>query len=160
MDILAGITAAKTAAELLKALREKLGSPNVNIEEVQARLVELTQLILDGRQAIMDAQEEIRQLKKERDGALEQLKLADDMEYQIDGGFYLRTSEAQKGVIPYCATCWTTERKLTHMIGDDSSDYYTCPLHKIPLSTKEKTERRNNRSRMRSAQPTRPSWWL
>lgn len=129
MDILAGLAAAKTSSDLVRTVREILSKPSVDTGAIEAKLLELSTLLLDGRQALLDAQEEMGKLKKERDEALKKLEVADDMEFCLDGQFYVRKSESANGLIPYCPTCWKAEGKTVHLKLGSSGEYYTCTIH-------------------------------
>jgi hypothetical protein len=105
MAIAAGLSATKTGFKLIKIAVELLKRETVDVHEVQARLIELQGLMLDARSALVDAEEENRRLKRALEDQDDAKKLAEDMEFQNDGGFYVRKSEAGKGLIAYCPLC-------------------------------------------------------
>lgn len=71
MDLVAGLNFLKTASDLTTRIRESLGTRDVKLDEVVARIIEIQGLISDGRTALIDAQDQL--LEKNRSiSALEQ----------------------------------------------------------------------------------------
>jgi hypothetical protein len=137
MDITAAISGAKTTFELARALQSGLARQQIKPEEVPARLMELQQHILSMQAIVHDLAEENRQLRARLDDNDEHDKLLEDMEYREDGNFWIRKSEADKGLIAYCPACWGAEKKLVAMAPFKHPDVYRCPLHeKTAYTTK------------------------
>jgi hypothetical protein len=129
MNIPAGISATKTGFDLIKSLREALGRPDVNPGDVQSRLVELQSLMLDAQQALGDAQEENRSLREQLAAktGLEQIEA--DLEFATDGRFWVRKSEKDTTLIPYCPVCWGKEKQLVVMGRYKYPGMYKCSVH-------------------------------
>jgi hypothetical protein len=64
MDIATGLSALKTSTDLLRALREKLKSGEVKGEEVIGRIGEIYDYIVESKDALVDAKDEIYALKE------------------------------------------------------------------------------------------------
>jgi hypothetical protein len=144
MDLLTGISSVKAASDLLTTILGKLGQPSIDFPEIQAKLLQLSSIILDGRQALIEIHEENSKLRQERDEALAKLVLRDDMEFCVDGGFYVRNSQKDKGLIPYCPVCWTESGKAVNMKLSVLKNGYTCVLHaghKYSTQAQEEAER-------------------
>ncbi len=126
MSIAAGLSAAKAGFDLIKSLREALGRPNVNPGDVQARLVELNELLLETQGALSEAKEERQQLLASLEKARIVLATDEDMEFLVDGGFYVRKTE--NGQIPYCPVCWKADSKTIPLLGSSTEGMYDCPF--------------------------------
>ena len=105
-----GLSAVKTSFDLIKGLRELLTKPEVSPGEVLARLQEIQALLIDAQKCLADAEEENRTLRRALEDQNSLKDLIEDMEFQHDGGFYVRKSEAVAGLIAYCPLCWQKER--------------------------------------------------
>jgi hypothetical protein len=140
MSIATGISAVKTGFELVKGVVEILKRPEVDAHEVSARLLELQGLMLEAREALSGAQDEIDGLKKtikEHDAFKE---LDADMEFRIDGGFFLRKSEQAKGIIPYCTVCWKSDGKAVPLEQDVQPGTFRCRIHHHTYRTSQFTD--------------------
>ena len=60
-----GISAVKTGFDLTKSVVELLKRPQVDAHDISARLLELQDLMLNAREALSTAQDEIERLKRE-----------------------------------------------------------------------------------------------
>lgn len=118
MDPVAGLGILKTASELIKGIREILGERDVKLDEVVARIIEIQGLISDGRNALIDAQEQL--LEKNRAiFALEQdnRKLQEELSRRQQGRVHdnaawkVLPDDSEEG--PYCPNCY---EKTGHFI--------------------------------------------
>jgi hypothetical protein len=140
MSVAAGISATKTGFEPIKSLREAIGHADVNPSDVQARLVELQSLMLDAQRALGDAEEENRNLRTQL-AAKERLKeIEADLEFATDGRFWIRKSEKDTALIPYCPVCWGKEKQLVVMGAFKYPGVYKCSVHDGAYTTKVYTD--------------------
>src|ERR1035437_5431156 len=98
MSVVAGITAAKASLELTTKILDLVNRPQIDAADVRGKVHEMLIHLVNAQVALGEAHVEISDLRRqleERDG----LKALDaDMEFQIDGGFYVRKSEAGRGL--------------------------------------------------------------
>jgi hypothetical protein len=162
MSIPVGLSATKTGFDLIKSAVELLKRENVDVHEVQARLIELQGLMLDARAALVDAEEENRSLKREIEEYIKQRQLAEDMEFQIDGGFYVRSSEVEKGLIAYCPVCWRKDGHTVPLETSDTPGYFRCWVHKSVYKTAAYRQHEKNRttSAQRLPRSGGPGSWM
>ena len=135
-SIAAGISATKTGFDLIKNLREVLGRPEVNPGEVQARLVELQALILEAQRALGDAEEENRTLRADLAAKQRLEEIEADLEFAEDGRFWVRKSEKDRALIPYCPVCWGREKHLVVMGVHGGPGSFKCSVHNGVYYTK------------------------
>ena len=136
MNIAAGISATKTGFDLIKILRDAIGRPDVNPGDVQARLVELQALMLDAQRALADAQGEIMNLRAELDAKESLQQIEADLEFATDGCFWVRKSEKETALIPYCPVCWGKEKQLVVMGRQRYPGVYKCSVHEGRYTTR------------------------
>src|SRR5262249_17469448 len=114
MTLDGGISAVKTGFGLVKGAVELLKRPDVDAHEVSARLLELQGLMLEAREALSDAHDEIERLKKviaghDKTAEVEKLLVYDQSVYWKRTGL---NGELEAG--PYCTTCWERDKILSH----------------------------------------------
>jgi len=114
MELLSGLAGLKTASDLTTLVRERLGSRDVKLDEVVARIIEIQGLISDGRTALIDVQEQL--LEKNREiSNLEQMctKLTDQLAKRSKGRVHdsavwkVLEDGTEEG--PYCPNCFETK---------------------------------------------------
>jgi hypothetical protein len=136
--ILEGISAAKAALDVSKAVLDLTRYPKLDTTAIQAKLLEMQGLILSAQQALGDAQEANRQLRRELEEVRDQRKIAESLVF-ADGIYWIRKPDATLDGL-YCPTCWDDQGKLIRLkfehegqLGQDEQDYrlYMCVLHKI-----------------------------
>jgi hypothetical protein len=136
IDIIVGLGATKTGLDLVKGVRELLKREKIDKSEIQEHLNSLQEALFQAREALGDAQELNRSLNRQIDENKRLLDIGADMEYDNDGGFYVKKSEKAQGkAIPYCPLCWKSDRKdipLNPMFGEG---YYRCDIHKSNYET-------------------------
>ena len=106
-----GLSGLKAASDLTTRIREALGSRDVKLDEVVARIVEIQGLISDGRTALIDVQEQL--LEKNREiFNLEQTcnKLSERLAKKVQGRKHddavWKVLDDGKEDGPYCPNCW------------------------------------------------------
>lgn len=137
MSIAAGISATKTGFDLIRSLRDAIGRPDVNPGDVQARLVELQALMLDAQRALGDAEEENRGLRAQLASEDRLKQIEADLEFATDGRFWVRRSEKETALIPYCPVCWGKEKQLVVLSAFQYPGVYKCAVHDGVYKTKE-----------------------
>lgn len=98
MNLVAALGALKTAADLGTSLRNLLKKNEcLPVSEIQTRLIEMQDLITDGRSAIIDFQEElsqrndeIRQLKTELDALKKRDQIDNELVQRRQGSVRIR----------------------------------------------------------------------
>jgi hypothetical protein len=63
MDIASGLAALKTASDLTRSLRDAVKSGGIKDDEISGRIGEIYDYIIDSKAALIDASEEIHNLK-------------------------------------------------------------------------------------------------
>ncbi len=138
MSITSGLAGLKAAADLTKALRDTAKAGSLKPDEFAGRVGEIYDYIVDSKDALIEAKDEIQQLKAE-------LKARDDgerieRELEHDGYVYWRNDTDGKRAGPYCVFCWKKEDKLvplTHISGifggTHKSKRYDCVTHGVFL---------------------------
>jgi len=63
MNILAGMSGLKAAADMTRALRDGLEAGSIKQDEIAGRIGEIYDYIIDSKDALVDAKEEIENLK-------------------------------------------------------------------------------------------------
>jgi hypothetical protein len=134
MSIAGGLSATKTGFDLIKSAVDLLKRETVDVHEVQARLIELQGLMLEARSALVDAEEENRTLRRSIEDDQRRQEIENDMDFQTDGGFYIRKSEASKGTIAYCPVCWKKGGRTIPMQLSDVGQYW-CSVHNTNYTT-------------------------
>lgn len=134
MSIAVGLSATKTAFELIKNAVDLLKGQDVDVHEVQARLIELQGLMLDARSALVDAEEENRTLRDSIRSLEAELALKGKIEKRE--GVYWLGGESGKLDGPYCPLCYGDGGKLVPLTKFGArSDFggriqFWCQLHK------------------------------
>ena len=159
MSVVAGITAAKASLELTTKILDLVNRPQIDAADVRGKVHEMLIHLVNAQVALGEAHVEISDLRRqleERDG----LKALDaDMEFQIDGGFYVRKSEAGRGLIPYCPVCWKKEGQTIPLQNSGKPGRFWCIVHKSAYTTAEYREAEKARTEsVRDSVPTRSAW--
>ena len=143
MSLPTALGALKTAADLGTHLRNLLKqNQQLPVNEILARLIEMQDLITDGRSSIIDFQEElmtkndeIRQLKSEIDALNDRKRIDSEMEH--DGYVFWRITTEATGP---SAGRWRRDNTLLPLKhssgtygGSHPSRRYDCPFHQVFL---------------------------
>lgn len=131
----------------------KLAGSAKNMEMVNAAL-ELQQKVNDVQMGMSSLIEENRELKAKLSESQRLREIEADLDMQTDGHFYVRKSEAGRGLIPYCPVCWGKDTKLVPLAPHKHPGVYRCALHESLYWTKvyeewqakQPKDRRVNRS--------------
>lgn len=125
--ITAGLSATKTGFDLARSIREALKKEKVDPKEISNQLIELQELLLQAKTALISAQDEKTELVKK----IEELQRANAIgaQFEFDEGVYWFRN------YPYCPNCWDADKKPTRLDGpffsnDRSKHSWTCSVHK------------------------------
>ena len=140
MAIAEGIAATRASLEVAKFLVDKLSGPSIDVNDVRSKVNELLIHVVNAQVALGDAQVEISELRQQLDKLASSAALTADMEFQLDGGFYIRKSEAERGLIPYCPVCWQKD-KVTIPLKADGVGAYWCTVHTVTYRTSKHVRR-------------------
>jgi hypothetical protein len=157
MTLATGLATLKTASDLAVRIREALNSREVKLDEVLARVIEIQELILEGRGALIDAQEQLFSKNEELDGFRRQIHelqaaAAKTQDLTFMHGVYWRAFDIDRGEMdhegnayvevhysgPFCPTCYDADAKAVRM--RDMGDYdsgkgrFYCDIHGIEFS--------------------------
>ena len=135
MSIAAGIAATKATLELTRIISDLVKRPNIDAADVQGKLHEMLIHAVNAQAALGEAQMEITELRHQLDDREALKTLEADVEFEQDGKFYVRKSERQTGIIPYCPACWGKDRKLVAMAPYMKPGVVKCPLHETAYCT-------------------------
>jgi len=124
MDPLTGITAAlsglKTAGDLAKSVRDGVKDRKIKQEEVATQIREIQDLIMDGKDALNNAKDEIVRLQGE---VAKLTDLQDNFEFTDNVYFSKKTRVA------YCPLCLTVDHKAVPL-ADYGDQCLYCVIHK------------------------------
>ena len=134
MQIAAGITAAKAALDLTTKLADALNRPNIDPQDVKAKLHEMLIHLVNAQSALGEAHVEISELRQRLTDRAENAQIAADLEMH-KGGYFTRQSESSK--ILYCSTCWGADKKLVPLIPYRNPGRVYCTIHKVDFTTPE-----------------------
>jgi hypothetical protein len=129
MTITAGITAAKASLELATKLIDLINRPQIDMVDVRNKIHEMLIHLTNTQLALGEAHIENSDLRQRLDDR-EVLKFLDaDMDFRVDGGFYVRKSEAEKGLIAYCPVCWKKDGHTVPLETSGTPGWFRCSVH-------------------------------
>jgi polyhydroxyalkanoate synthesis regulator phasin len=138
MGISEAIAAGKALVEVSKLARDLVNNPDVNPHQVRATVQEMLIHLTNAQAGLAEAQQEIMTLRSQLADRESLLEIEADMEFQIDGGFYVRKSEKGRGCIAYCPVCWKKDGKTIPMaMHGTSSGCFRCTVHNTVYRTAE-----------------------
>jgi hypothetical protein len=111
IDIVAGLSLAKNALDIVKAVREAHKQKKLTSEEMRDYLDTLQDKLVDVKTALSDADEEIRNLKRQLEEATRKADFG--ASFKSEHGVYWRDG------FPYCPICWDNKRQPTRLSGPD-----------------------------------------
>ena len=136
-DIAVGLSLAKNALDLVKAVREAHKQKKLTSEEMRDYLDTLQDKLVDVKTALSDADEEMRNLKRQLEEATRKADFG--ASFTSKHGVYWRDG------FPYCPICWDNSRQTTrlsgphpHILTDAGKYVWTCSIDKghFPLPSK------------------------
>jgi hypothetical protein len=134
-----GIAAAKLAFDAGAKALDESRRPNFEPDKLRTHLTAMQDHILSAQRALNEAEDENRQLRRQIEDMERVRDIHADMEFQNDGGFYIRKSERDAGnPVAYCSACYG-DSKGTKLIplrptGDEGA--YHCIIHTTLFKTK------------------------
>src|SRR5947207_7655935 len=130
MEFFTALAGLKTASELTTRLREALKSRDVKLDEVVARIIEIQDMISDGRTALIDAQDELLRKTAETQNLKEQIRkleaaAATERSFRFNDGVYWQSVAHDQGMKhpdgnellsvhwegPFCPMCKDVDHK-------------------------------------------------
>ena len=138
LPIEGGLGAVKAGFDLVKGVRELLKKEKVDVTEVNGKLVQLQNSLLDARSALIEAQSYIETLEEERDQRqrieeLERLMVFRESVYRKRTG---NGNDVEPD--PYCPACWEgKERRLSHLTPGATNGTYSCQIDDTSYRTDE-----------------------
>jgi hypothetical protein len=112
MNIVAGLSGLKAAADLTKTLRDALKSGTIKPDEIAGRIGEIYDYITDSKAALVDAKEESEALKAELRALKDTRDLADSLQH--DGKVYW-IARGEKWDGPFCSRCWDKDKTIVRL---------------------------------------------
>ena len=161
MSILAGITAAKASLELTTKVMDLLNRPQVDVVDVKAKVHEMLIHLVNAQVALGEAHVEISDLRNQLNEREAWKALNDDMDFRVDGGFFVRKSEISKGLIAYCPVCWKVDNKTVPMQTSGTPGWFRCTVHNNVYKTEGcRTEDKVRAEAARQSQRGGSDSWL
>ncbi len=130
MSISAGIVATKATLELTKIVSDLVKRPNIDAADVQGKLHELLIHAVNAQTALGDAQIEMAELRRQLDDREDLKAIQLDLEMDVISRYWVRKSEKERGLIPYCPTCWGVDSKLVPLALFKLPGNFYCAIHK------------------------------
>ena len=155
MAIAEGIAAIKATLELAKLTSDAVKRPNIDAADVQGKLHEMLIHAVNAQTALTDAQLEISDLRRRLDEHNTLSGIQDDLEMDPLCRYYVRKSEKDLGLVPYCPTCWGAERKLVPLTLVQHPGLFACALHKIRFYSPEHLESTRKQQEAEANRPRR-----
>ena len=138
MTIDGGLSAANTGFKLIKSLREIVKRPDYDASEINARLLELQELMLEAHEALNDAASERRKLEQKISDLSRMADFGKD--FKFEEGVYWHPDHP----FAYCPNCWNIDRKPMQLNGpfganNTSRWYWKCPVHDTTYYTNRRS---------------------
>jgi hypothetical protein len=126
IEFIAALGATKTGLEVVKGVRELLKGEKFDKGEIDSRLSQLQEAPYQAREALGDAQQEVRELNQQIDELKRVADIGKDFTFE-QGVYWLKA-------YPYCPACWDVDRKPIRLAGPSTSieagmQLWDCPLH-------------------------------
>jgi len=137
MDIVTALATLKNGSQVAKTIAELVKQPQIDPNEIAARLLVLQEMMINCREALNEASEEMAKLREEVAENDRRKGLEADLDMDPDGQFYIRNSEKAQGkYIPYCPVCWGNNVRLVPLTRTSSRGLFQCKLHHVTFETK------------------------
>lgn len=128
MNILAGMSGLKAAADMTKALRDAIKSGQIKADEIAGRIGEIYDYIIDSKAALLDAQEEMTKLRAEVQALNDEKEFRDGLTYDDAIGVYRRSDKAGRRMEIYCAACLDQHNKRIR-VTENADGVLHCHVH-------------------------------
>jgi hypothetical protein len=142
MSITAGLSSIKTAAEMLKMLRDGLKEGRIQPDEIAGRIGEMYDYIIDSKAALLEVQEELDQLKAEVKELKDKRSLGASLDF--DGRVYW-IAKGDKWEGPFCPICWHEKTNLVRLdhqrsqFQDPLDASFWCNIHRNDFRTRSRS---------------------
>jgi hypothetical protein len=125
-----GLGATKTGLELINAFLKRTKDGALKPADVEDCLRQLHDNMWEAKRALQVADDENQKLRRRIEEHERQAAIGNDLQWEADGGFWIRKSEAEKGVcIRYCPTCYGEKRLLIPLTEAMTAGMFSCPNH-------------------------------
>jgi len=135
MEIVTGLSGLKTAADLIRALRDGLKSGQIKGDEIAGRIGEIYDYIVDSKDALVDAKDEVQILKDKIRALEEQADLEKHVVFHDQASWKTLDEESEEG--PFCPVCWSLNKKLVRPTYFNSKQpheiTFVCSVHQHPI---------------------------
>jgi hypothetical protein len=140
MSVAAGLTATKAGLDVAKLLMDRLATPNVDVNDIRAKVQEMLIHVVNAQVALGEAQVEISELRKAVEDREEMKAIEASLEFSDELYWRRKADRTLDG--PYCPTCWDDTRKLIRLEFYEEGEWsglttwpgrrrkYRCVLHK------------------------------
>jgi hypothetical protein len=153
MSLTASLAAVKATLETGKIVRDLVQRPKIDAQAVEANLHEMLIHLNNVYLSLAEARVEMQELRAAADTRASQKALDEDMDFQIDGGFYVRKSEVEKGLIPYCPVCWKKDGNTVPLESSATAGWFRCSIHESVYKTAACRDYEKNRRSSAQRQP-------
>jgi hypothetical protein len=164
MSLVASLAAVKATLETGKIVRDLIQQPKVDAHAVEAHLHEMLVHLNNVYSSLVDARVEMDELRTAADTRAAKKVLDDDMAFQVDGGYYIKQSEKEKGLIAYCPLCWKDNDKTVPLHAQSIPGCFQCSIHKTEYKTAKGREGTSEFWRTLNDNPRRgrggPNSWM
>jgi hypothetical protein len=116
--------------------------------------------LVNAQVALGEAQVEIADLRHRLDERDTLKAVEADMDFQINGGFYVKKSETAKGLIPYCPICWQKDRTTVPLETSKTPGWFRCSVHNTVYETNEYRNREHPSGGSRLPRSGGPQGWM
>jgi hypothetical protein len=146
MSIAAGITATKATLDVAKILSDLVNRPNIDAADVRGKLHELLIHAVNAQTALAEAQLEMSELRNRLQEQNRLKEIDADLEMDLEGRYLVRKSEKERGLIPYCPTCWGGDTKLVPLTLIQQPGAFKCAVHDVFFESPEHLEHKRRRN--------------
>ncbi len=124
MNIAAGLSGLKAAADLTKAMRDAAKAGTLKPDEFAGRIGEIYDYIADSKVALVEAKDEIQKLQGQIDAFDDERAFRESLEFQLSGPY---KRNGPRGEELYCSHCLDLDGKRVRLIRS-SGDMF-CTKH-------------------------------
>ena len=159
-EITAGVTAVKASVEVGKSIRDLINRPDVDRGEVEKCLQEMLIHLGNVHFALNEVAAKTLELQHQLDDRATLKSIQDDLDIDPVARYWLRKSEKERGLAPYCPTCWGSDSKLVPLAIVQHPGLFRCPVHNTMYYSPEHNEHMKNQraTPVRRPAPTPGSW--
>lgn len=125
MDIVSGLAGLKAAADLTRILRDAAKTGAIKPDEFAGRVGEIYDYIIDSRAALLQAQEEVLELRAEIEAFNDDGEFRKSLTFDREGSYH---RDGPQGRELYCSACLDSDRKRVRLRTDSEGSHH-CHVH-------------------------------